>query len=77
MTEVSSVDLIEVVGEYAAVQVRMAHFNTETGDIRYSRYVLHPHMDISSQPENVQAKCQEVWTPEIVSGWNEFWANQT
>ncbi len=37
----------------------------------YHRTVLLPGVDVSDQLENVQAICQIVWTPEVISAYQD------
>ncbi len=66
------VDKIEVAGKYKAVQIRNIVIVKENGaEIARSfyRYVLHPDMDISSEPSEVQGVCDSVWTDEVKAAW--------
>ena len=75
-------DKIEVVGEYKAVQVRKATVIKKDGTEltrAYERYVLQAgtldgndnlvDTDISSEPEEVQAICNAVWTQSVKDAW--------
>ena len=75
-------DKIEVVGEYKAVQVRKATVIKKDGTEltrAYERYVLQAgtldgndnlvDTDISSEPEEVQAICNAVWTQSVKNAW--------
>ena len=75
-------DKIEVVGEYKAVQVRKATVIKKVGTEltrAYERYVLQAgtldgndnlvDTDISSEPEEVQAICNAVWTQSVKDAW--------
>ena len=77
-------DKIEVVGQYKAVQVRKATVITKDGTEltrSYFRYVLQAgtldgndalvDTDISSEPAEVQAICNAVWTTDIKTAWKE------
>jgi len=75
-------DKIEVVTKYKAVQVRKATVITKD-DVEltrsYHRYVLHPgtldasdnlvDTDISSEPAEIQAVCNAVWTTDVKAAW--------
>ena len=77
LTETTEYDKIEVVGEYKAVQVRKATVITKDGKEltrSFERYVLHPDMDLSerSEPNEVVAICNAVWTQEIKDAWKAY-----
>ena len=75
-------DKIEVVTKYKAVQVRKATVITKD-DVEltrsFERYVLHPgtldasdnlvDTDISSEPAEIQAVCNAVWTTDVKTAW--------
>ena len=78
LTESIEYDKIEVIGIYKAVQVRKATVIKKDGTEltrSYFRYVLQAgylddsnnlvDTDISSQPAEVQAVCNAVWTDEV------------
>jgi len=68
-------DKIEVVGKYKAVQVRKATVITRDGTEitrSFERYVLHPDEDISSEPTEIQAVCNAVWTDAVKTAWTEY-----
>ena len=75
-------DKIEVVGLYKAVQVRKATVIKKDGTEltrSFERYVLEAgtldgndalvDTDISSEPAEVQAICNAVWTTDIKAAW--------
>ena len=75
-------DKIEVVGIYKAVQVRKATVIKKDGTEMarsFERYVLQPgtldasanlvDTDISSEPAEVQAICNAVWTTDVKAAW--------
>ena len=75
-------DKIEVVGVYKAVQVRKATVIKKDGTEMarsYHRYVLEAgtldgndalvDTDISSEPAEVQAICNAVWTTDVKAAW--------
>ena len=84
-------DKIEVVGPYKAVQVRKATVIKKDGvelTRSFHRYVLElgtldasdnlVDTDISSQPAEVQAICNAVWTDSLKSSYKAFLiANKT
>ena len=75
-------DKIEVVGTYKAVQVRKATV-IKKDDVEltraFERYVLHPgtldgsdnlvDTDLSSEPAEVSAICNAVWTDSVKAAW--------
>ena len=75
-------DKIEVVGKYKAVQVREATvIKKDDKELTRSfrRYVLHPgtldasdnlvDTDISSEPAEIQAVCNAVWTTDVKAAY--------
>ena len=75
-------DKIEVVGQYKAVQVREATVIKKNGvelTRSFRRYVLQAgtldasdnlvDTDISSEPAEVQAICNAVWTQTVKDAW--------
>ena len=75
-------DKIEVVGLYKAVQVRKATVIKKDGTEltrSFERYVLQAgtldgndalvDTDISSEPAEVQAICNAVWTTDVKAAW--------
>ena len=75
-------DKIEVVGLYKAVQVRKATVITKDGTEltrSFERYVLQAgtldasdnlvDTDISSEPAEIQAVCNAVWTQTVKNAW--------
>ena len=91
LSESIEYDKIEVVGEYANVQVREATVIKKDGKEltrSFHRYVLEigtldasdnlVDTDISSQPAKVQAICNAVWTDSLKSSYKAFLiANKT
>jgi len=82
LTESIEYDKIEVVGTYKAVQVRKATVIKKDGTEltrSFERYVLHAgtlddsdnlvDTDLSSQPSEVSAVCNAVWTTEVKNVW--------
>ena len=70
-------DKIEVVGQYKTVQVRKATVIKKDGKEltrSFERYVLTPDMDLSSrsEPNEVTAICNAVWTQEIKDAWKAY-----
>ena len=77
LAETIEYDKIEVVGPYKAVQVRKATVIAKDGKEltrSFERYVLHPDMDLSqrSEPNEVVAICNAVWTQEVKDKWKAF-----
>ena len=82
LTESLEYDKIEVVGPYKAVQVRKATV-IKKDDVEltraFERYVLHPgtldgsdnlvDTDLSSEPAEVLAICNAVWTTDVKAAW--------
>ena len=72
LAEKTKYDKIEVVGDYKAVQVRKATIIEKDGKEltrSFHRYVLHPGSDISTEPAEVSAICNAVWTDDIKEAW--------
>ena len=73
-------DKIEIVGQYKHVQVRKATVIKKDGvelTRAFERYVLYPDMDLSqrSEPDEVVAICNAVWTQEVKDAWKAFQAS--
>ena len=77
-------DKIEVVGLYKAVQIRKATVIKKDGvelTRAFERYVLDAgtldgnndlvDTDISSEPAEIQAVCNAVWTTDVKAAWKE------
>ena len=91
LSESIEYDKIEIVGQYKTVQVREATVIKKDGKEltrSFHRYVLSPgtldasdnlvDTDISSQPAEVQAICNAVWTDSLKSSFKAFLiANKT
>ena len=91
LSESIEYDKIEVVGEYATVQVRKATVIKKDGKEltrSFHRYIFELRTldasdnlvdtDISSQPAKVQAICNAVWTDSLKSSYKAFLiANKT
>ena len=82
LSESIEYDKIEVVGIYKAVQVRKATVIKKDGEEltrSYFRYVLNPgtldesdnlvNTDLSSEPAEVSAICNAVWTDSVKAAW--------
>jgi hypothetical protein len=73
LTETKVIDKIEVV-ENGTIQVREATRimrNDEVIATTYHRWSFAPASDISSMPDNVKAIAQVVWTPEVVTAYEQ------
>ena len=80
LTKKSSYDIIEVEGEYKAVQCRRKDAILEDGveiSSSYHRHVLHPDSDISGEPQETQDICNAVWTDEVKAAWTAKQAEST
>ena len=91
LSESIEYDKIEIVGQYKTVQVREATVIKKDGKElarSFHRYVLElgtldasdnlVDTDISSQPAEVQAICNAVWTDSLKSSYKAFLiANKT
>ena len=82
LTESIEYDKIEIVGLYKHVQVRKATVIKKDGTEltrTYERYVLHAgklddsdnlvDTDLSSEPSEVSAICNVVWTTDVKAAW--------
>ena len=82
LSESTDYDKIEVVGLYKHVQVRKATVIKKDGvelTRSFERYVLHAGIldasdnlvdtDISSEPADIQAVCNAVWTNDVKAAW--------
>ena len=79
LNKIYTIDKIEVVGKYKAIQVKQLLVITENGQEiskNAHRYVLHPDMDISEQPQEVKDICNTAWTQEVKDAWNTFQQEQ-
>ena len=80
LSETTEYDKIEVVGPYKQVQIRKATVikkdNVELTRA-FDRYVLTPEMDLSqrSEPNEVVAVCNAVWTTEVKEAWKTYLAS--
>ena len=82
LSESIEYDKIEVVGIYKTVQVRKATVIKKDGvelTRSFERYVLHPDMDLSqrSEPNEVTAICNAVWTQEVKDAWKAYQESQS
>jgi len=82
LTESIEYDKIEVVTPYKHVQVRKATVVKKDGKEltrSFERYVLLPDMDLSqrSEPNEVVAICNAVWTQEVKDAWKAYQKSQS
>ena len=82
LSESIEYDKIEVVGPYKAVQVRKATvIKKDDKELTraFSRYILTPDMDLSqrSEPNEVVAICNAVWTQEVKDAWKAYQESQS
>lgn len=73
LSEIKLIDKIEVV-ENGTLQVREATRILKDGEQiaqTYHRWSFAPASDVSAMPANVQAVAQAVWTPEIISAYQQ------
>ena len=82
LSETIEYDKIEVVGQYKHVQVRKAIVIKKDGTEltrSFERYVLTPDMDLSqrSEPNEVVAICNTVWTTEVKEAWKTYQASSS
>ena len=72
LTEQTTVDKIEIVGPYRAVQVRTAREIYDDGkeiSRSFSRHVVSAGGDTSNETAEVQAVCKAVHTSEVTSAY--------
>jgi len=75
LIERTTIDKIEIVGDFKHVQVREDRqiIDDSNDEIRsrgnYFRYVLSPDEDISGKPAEVQAIANAAWTDEVKAAW--------
>ena len=85
LTETIEYDKIEIVGPYKNVQVRKAHVVKKDGVELARSFERHAlciglldesdnlvDTDISSEPSEVQAVCNAVWTTDIKAAYKSF-----
>lgn len=78
LTEESFADKIEVVGDFALVQVRTATVIKRDGEEisrSFHRHVVAPGDDYSAEDPKVQAVCAAVHTQEVIDAYMEAQAN--
>ena len=82
LSESIEYDKIEIIGQHKHVQVRKATVIKKDGvelTRSFHRYVLTPDMDLSerSEPNEVVAVCNAVWTQEVKDAWTAFLASSS
>ena len=80
LTEETLVDKIEVVGEFAHVQVRTATVIKRDGveiSRSFHRHVVAPGNDYSNEDAKVQAICAAVHTQEVIDAYQVHLAAQS
>ena len=82
LSETIEYDKIDIVTPYKHVQVRKASVVKKDGKElarSFERYVLTPDMDLSqrSEPNEVVAICNAVWTQEVKDAWTAFQASSS
>lgn len=80
LTKSVEVDKIEIVGQFKAVQVRIATVVSEDGtelSRSFNRHVVNAGDDYSSEDAEVQAVCAAVHTDEVVAAYAAHIAAQT
>ena len=78
LTKTEVTDKIEVL-ENGTIQVRCATRIDEDGTTlssSFHRHVLHPGQDLTDQDPKVSAIASAVWTPEVVSAYEDMLAAQ-
>ena len=79
LTEETVQDKIEIVGDYKMVQVRTATVIKRDGveiSRSFSRHVVAPDADITSESAEVQAICNAVHTDDIKAAYAAHLASQ-
>ena len=82
LSESIEYDKIEIIGQHKHVQVRKATVIKKDGvelTRSFHRYVLTPDIDLSerSEPNEVVAICNAVWTQEVKDAWTAFLASSS
>lgn len=78
LSKTTVIDRIEVF-EDGQIQVRQAQVITDSGNEiarNFSRWVLTPGEDVSTQDAKVKAICNAVWTSEVISAYQAQVASQ-
>ena len=82
LSESIEYDKIEIIGQHKHVQVRKATVIKKDGvelTRSFHRYVLTPDIDLQqlSEPNEVVAVCNAVWTQEVKDAWTAFLASSS
>ena len=82
LSESIEYDKIEIIGQHKHVQIRKATVIKKDGvelTRSFHRYLLTPDMDLSerSEPNEVVAVCNAVWTQEVKDAWTAFLASSS
>ena len=82
LSESIEYDKIEIIGQHKHVQIRKATVIKKDGvelTRSFHRYVLTPDIDLSerSEPNEVVAVCNAVWTQEVKDAWTAFLASSS
>ena len=80
LEKLNVVDKIEVVGQWKYVQVRTAERIVEDGKViaqSFHRKFISPGQDVSEEDSQVQAIVAAVHTPELLSDYQEYVAQNT
>ena len=75
LTKEIMIDKLEVVGPYKKIGLREATVVSEDGvelARSFTRRVIHPDDDISSETSEVKSVTNVVWTDEIKSSWASY-----
>jgi len=78
LASTTTIDRIEVL-ENGVVQVRQAQVITDSGNEiarNFSRWVLTPGDNITTQDPKVKAICEAVWTADVISAYQAQVASQ-
>ena len=82
LSESIEYDKIEIIGQHKHVQIRKATVIKKDGTElarSFHRYYLTPDIDLSerSEPNEVVAVCNAVWTQEVKDAWTAFLASSS
>ena len=79
LEKTTTIDKIEVVGNYKHIQVRERTDIVEDGKVistSYHRWVISPNQDHSNEHADVQAMCKQFHTQEVIDAYATFLAEQ-
>jgi hypothetical protein len=79
LEKTTTIDKIEVVGNYKHIQVRERNDIVENGNVissSYHRWVVAPNQDHSNEHADVQAMCKQFHTQEIKDAYATFLIEQ-